>query len=453
MFHRHYYYYLIGITVWKMSKLVLIGSGKIGGEVLNQLALSHYSGPIVVADSRNLVSSPNFSQELLDSMLKTKKKDGSFLSLKYQPNGIEVKGIDDLFQYVSGGDIVINCMPTTFPDPTVNEAPVNKPRSVEYDAMALRKGAHVVAAHKSAFGSNSLYELVEKASKEGNAKYVPAGALMGPTRAMEVIQWLIAHNVEITKAEGIANGTTGFVINKMLENGWGYEKALAEAQKLGYAEPDPSADIKGLDALCKMQALAIYAGNFKAAKLFTVNDERANIPKDLKARLQTQNWGYGIIGINEKFVAHLRKANVYLGLVGAYDRKSGTVYAGPKVIGQGDLLSGVKGVENRLVLGLDGEFDLPRMIDDVFGRTAEDISASKGETNVKVKYDIRLSEEPQSNPLNRGRFFIKFNYDSQNHRLSITGPGAGKPETAIALINAALNLKDAYGEAGRAAAR
>ena len=101
MFHRHYYYYLIGITVWKMSKLVLIGLGNIGGEVLEQLALSHYSGPIVVADSRNLVSSPNFSQELLDSMLKTKKKDGSFLSLKYQPNGIEVKGIDDLFQYFS----------------------------------------------------------------------------------------------------------------------------------------------------------------------------------------------------------------------------------------------------------------------------------------------------------------------------------------------------------------
>src|SRR3989344_9369387 len=129
MFHRHYYYYLIGITVWKMSKIVLIGLGNIGGEVLNQLALSHYSGPIVVADSRNLVSLPSSSKESLDAILDSKKRDGSFLSLKDQPNGIEVKGIDDLFQYVSGGDIVINCMPTTFPDPTVNEAPVNKPRS------------------------------------------------------------------------------------------------------------------------------------------------------------------------------------------------------------------------------------------------------------------------------------------------------------------------------------
>lgn len=433
-----------------MSKLVLIGLGNIGGEVLEQLALGHHHGSIVVADSKNLISSPNLSQELLDSMLKTKKRDGSFLSLKDQPNGIEVKGIDDLFQYVGQEDIVINCMNTAFPDPAADKIP-GMPKSVEYDARALNKGAHVVAAHKSAFGSNSLYEFVMEASKEGKAKYVPTGALMGPTRAMEIIQWLSANNIGIREAKGLVNGTTGFIIHKMW-NGSSYDQAVEEAQKLGYAEPDHSSDVKGLDALCKMQALAIYAGNFKTAKLFTINDEKADVPEDLKAKFGAQNLDYGIRGINEEFVAHLKKARVYFGLVGTYDKKSGAVYVGPKVIQPGDPLFDTKGVENRLVLQLDKVFDLSMMVDDVFGKTAEGIYISKDSANVQVKYDIRPGTS-QPSTLNRGRFSINFNYNPISNTLIITGPGAGKPQTAIALINAALNLQAHYKEAERIVAR
>ena len=47
---------------------------------------------------------------------------------------------------------------------------------------------------------------------------------------------------------GIVNGTTNYMLTKMSQNGWSYEEALQEAQKLGFAESDPTADVDGLDA-------------------------------------------------------------------------------------------------------------------------------------------------------------------------------------------------------------
>ena len=55
---------------------------------------------------------------------------------------------------------------------------------------------------------------------------------------------------------GIVNGTTNFVLTAMSEQGSGYDHALAEAQRLGYAEPDPTADVSGADAAAKAAILA-----------------------------------------------------------------------------------------------------------------------------------------------------------------------------------------------------
>ncbi len=55
---------------------------------------------------------------------------------------------------------------------------------------------------------------------------------------------------------GIVNGTTNYMLTKMSQNGWSYEEALQEAQKLGFAESDPTADVDGLDAARKVAILA-----------------------------------------------------------------------------------------------------------------------------------------------------------------------------------------------------
>ncbi len=63
----------------------------------------------------------------------------------------------------------------------------------------------------------------------------------------------------IKKLMGIVNGTTNYILTKMDEEGWSYEKALDEAQSLGFAESDPTADVEGIDAARKMAILARLA--------------------------------------------------------------------------------------------------------------------------------------------------------------------------------------------------
>lgn len=64
--------------------------------------------------------------------------------------------------------------------------------------------------------------------------------------------------------EGILNGTTNYILTKMEEEGLEFRHALAEAQRLGYAEADPSLDIKGLDTACKITILANEVLGMKA---------------------------------------------------------------------------------------------------------------------------------------------------------------------------------------------
>ena len=58
---------------------------------------------------------------------------------------------------------------------------------------------------------------------------------------------------------GIVNGTTNYILSQMEENGMPYSEALLEAQKLGYAESDPTADVSGQDAASKAAIIAMVA--------------------------------------------------------------------------------------------------------------------------------------------------------------------------------------------------
>ena len=64
---------------------------------------------------------------------------------------------------------------------------------------------------------------------------------------------------EITSIRGIINGTTNYILTKMESEGWSYDQALAEAQKIGYAEANPKSDVEGEDAAAKLVVLARLA--------------------------------------------------------------------------------------------------------------------------------------------------------------------------------------------------
>ena len=84
------------------------------------------------------------------------------------------------------------------------------------------------------------------------------GAVAGVVPVIRVLQESLA-GATIDRVHGIVNGTTNFILTEMARTGMTFDEALAEAQRLGYAEADPSEDVDGRDAAAKMAILARLA--------------------------------------------------------------------------------------------------------------------------------------------------------------------------------------------------
>jgi homoserine dehydrogenase len=126
----------------------------------------------------------------------------------------------------------------------------------EYLLRAMRSGRHVVTANKQLL-SQYGEELWDAAREEG-VQLRFEGAVAGVIPVIRVIQEALA-GATIDRVHGIVNGTTNFILTEMARTGMVFEEALAEAQRLGYAEADPSEDVDGRDAAAKMAILARLA--------------------------------------------------------------------------------------------------------------------------------------------------------------------------------------------------
>ncbi|GGL55653.1 homoserine dehydrogenase [Microlunatus endophyticus] len=121
---------------------------------------------------------------------------------------------------------------------------------------ALEHGASVVTANKALLAEDgtTLYAAAEKAGVDLYFEAAVAGAIpiIRPLRESLV-------GDEITSVMGIVNGTTNFILDKMDSEGSSFAETLEEAQALGYAEADPTADIEGFDAAAKAAILSSLA--------------------------------------------------------------------------------------------------------------------------------------------------------------------------------------------------
>ena len=121
---------------------------------------------------------------------------------------------------------------------------------------ALENGASVVTANKALLAEDgaTLYEAAAKAERDLYFEAAVAGAIpiVRPLR-----ESLAGDTVE--RVLGIVNGTTNFILDAMTTTGQGFGEALDEAQRLGYAEADPTADVEGFDAAAKAAILAELA--------------------------------------------------------------------------------------------------------------------------------------------------------------------------------------------------
>ncbi|GAA2030362.1 homoserine dehydrogenase [Yaniella flava] len=150
---------------------------------------------------------------------------------------------DDVDEVMDGADIVVELIGGIEP-------------ARELILKAISQGANVVTGNKELLAThgNELYEAAAQAGVQLSFEASVAGAIpiLRPLRDS-------LSGDKITRIMGIVNGTTNYILDQMDSTGASFNDALAEAQRLGYAEADPAADVEGQDAAAKVAILAHLA--------------------------------------------------------------------------------------------------------------------------------------------------------------------------------------------------
>ena len=208
----------------------------------------------------------------------------------------------------------------------------------DFTKSALLAGKTVVTSNKELVATHGT-ELISIA-KEKSVNYFFEASVGGGIPIIRPLNQCLSAN-EISTINGILNGTTNFILTKMFSEGSSFEDALAEAQALGYAERNPSADVDGHDACRKTAILSSLA----TGKFIDYNE----IPTE------------GISGISTTDVLFADKAGYVIKLIGAADvDEDGKVCAivAPRLVSKENQLSDVNGVFNAILLKGDSLGDV-----------------------------------------------------------------------------------------------
>jgi homoserine dehydrogenase len=135
----------------------------------------------------------------------------------------------------------------------------------EFVVRAMRNGKHIVSANKELLAKEG-HDLLEEASRL-KLDFHFEGAVCGGIPIIQPMKNALAGN-RILEIKGIVNGTTNYILTRMTEDNAEFDAVLREAQKLGYAEADPSSDVQGFDAQYKIAIL----GSIAFASRVHVND-------------------------------------------------------------------------------------------------------------------------------------------------------------------------------------
>ncbi|GIX05907.1 MAG: homoserine dehydrogenase [Candidatus Poribacteria bacterium] len=126
----------------------------------------------------------------------------------------------------------------------------------QYVLEALRHKKHVVTANKALIALHGQ-EVFDAAAANGVGVYLEASVAGGIPIIKALHEGLAANRIE--RIYGILNGTCNYILTQMSQQGASYQEALAEAQRLGYAEADPTFDVDGLDTAHKIAILSSLA--------------------------------------------------------------------------------------------------------------------------------------------------------------------------------------------------
>lgn len=208
-----------------------------------------------------------------------------------------------------------------------------------YISKALSSGIHVVTANKDLIAKHGV-ELLELA-KNNKVRLLFDSAVCGSIPIIDMIQNSFQGN-NIKSILGILNGTTNYILTLMEKENVTFEKALLEAKALGYAESDPTNDIKGYDAARKIAILASIAFNTE------VPIEKVHVE--------------GITKINIKDIMYAKELGYRIKLLGMAKEKEGLlkVQVNPVFIPLSHPLANINDVYNGVYL--EGDFLGPSMV-------------------------------------------------------------------------------------------
>ena len=210
-------------------KIAIAGLGVVGGEVARQLMhrqkqLALVSGralQLVAASARSAGADRGFSMDQID----------------WHDNAIDLASRDDV-------DIIIEMIGGS------------EGIAFELTRAALKNGKHVITANKAMIAHHGA-ELASL-SEDHNCFLLFESAVAGGIPAVKTLREGLAGN-HMSRIAGILNGTCNYILTTMEQTGRDFADVLAEAQRLGYAEAEPSFDVDGIDAAHKLTILAAIA--------------------------------------------------------------------------------------------------------------------------------------------------------------------------------------------------
>lgn len=167
----------------------------------------------------------------------------------------------------------------------------------DYVLRALQAGRHVVTANKQLLAEHG--EELWAAARERGVRLRFEAAVAGVVPVVRVLQESLA-GAYIERLHGIVNGTTNYILTEMARTGKPYADALADAQRLGYAEADPTDDVTGKDAAAKMAILARLAFGTPVSLDQVVYEGIEHITSDDLAFARELGLGLKLLGTAER---------------------------------------------------------------------------------------------------------------------------------------------------------
>ena len=236
-------------------RIILVGFGVVGKSVSTVLAKRYvekvkdygFNPKIVaIADIDGAVINPRgLSPEKLAEI-----RQRGFPISKDPEFGHPGMSVSDVIESVEA-EVVVEVTPVNIK---------NAEPALSHITKAFKTGKHVVTTNKGplALAMPALTELAEY----NNVYLRFSGTVGGGTPVLEFAKRCLAGD-KILAIRGILNGTTNYILSEMAQNRITFQEALANAQKLGYAEREPSMDVDGFDAACKVVILANWILNKK----------------------------------------------------------------------------------------------------------------------------------------------------------------------------------------------